>query len=323
MVFAAGCATDVDVEDQRTNSNISANEDGDDDPTTPDNSNRYEFRAENFVDTFQNPYFNVTPGRKYFLDGKTLDGKKVHVELLGTDKTKEIQGVTARALWERKWLDDSLVTDKKSWYAEDKGGNVWLLGEDELNIFGGYLRSEEGNSWQAGQKNARAGIFIPGEPREGIQFNREFDGANEYRSEVLKVGEDYAAPGGDFKDCLRIRTVTNGQKNEDHSLYCKEIGNLAGEIIPNTFAGTRLSKIENNFSTSGIDIKYPQFSHKITEDKAREIALAEVEGGISANSVELDLVKDEPAFKVEVKKDNGNSKFVWIDVNNGDVLKAQ
>ena len=45
--------------------------------------------------------------------------------------------------------DGELVEDTYDWYAQDKDGNIWYLGEDTKEYENGKVESTEG-SWEAG-----------------------------------------------------------------------------------------------------------------------------------------------------------------------------
>src|SRR5436305_258023 len=60
------------------------------------------------------------------------------------------------------------------WYSQDQAGNVWYFGEAtaELDVHG-HVKTREG-SWQAGRAGARAGIFMPAQPRVGQSGLQEY-----------------------------------------------------------------------------------------------------------------------------------------------------
>lgn len=124
-----------------------------------------------FVATVDNPYFPLTPGTSFTYKGK-LEGDPATDVLAVTDGTKVILGVATTVVHDQVFVKGKLVEDTLDWYAQDATGNVWYLGEDTTELENGQVVSTEG-SWEAGVDNARAGIFMPADPRVGQVFKQE------------------------------------------------------------------------------------------------------------------------------------------------------
>jgi hypothetical protein len=127
-----------------------------------------------FVPRVDNPWFPLRPGTTLRYRGQK-DGEVGSDIFTVTPRTKRILGIKATVVHDRIFLDrGGLAEDTLDWYAQDRHGNVWYLGEatKELNARGRVI-SREG-SWQAGVDGARAGIFMPGRPRVGLTFRQEY-----------------------------------------------------------------------------------------------------------------------------------------------------
>jgi hypothetical protein len=124
-----------------------------------------------FVGEVNNPYFPLKPGTTLNYRGK-LHGKSATDVFSITNRTKVILGVTTTVVVDRVFIKGELVEDTEDWFAQDSEGNVWYLGEDTRELENGQVVSTEG-SWQAGVHNARAGIFMPAEPKVGQVFKQE------------------------------------------------------------------------------------------------------------------------------------------------------
>lgn len=282
-----------------------------------------EVRPENFVSGVSNPYFTLIPGRKLSYDGIDPNGVKIHKEILASDLEREIAGVKTLAAWDREWHDNSLVKDTKRYYAQDKDGNVWLFGETELDIFGGYMKNK-GSEWFHGENNAKAGIVVPGVAQVGDEIARAFNGLNEEKAEVLAVGEAIDVPKGAFADCLKIRDYAVGEGAiETYDYYCKDIGNFALELVPDTFGKISLAKVEDNFPTTGLNLNYPELKITVAETKAKEIALDEVLNSDEVTAINLVLRNDDPVYAVDVLDDDKDTTRVFIDINSGKVLTTE
>ena len=107
-----------------------------------------------------NPWFPLARGSVYVYDGQK-DGKQARDVMTVTQKTKVIAGIRALPVADRLFLNGSLAERTTDWYAQDKRGTVWYLGEKtaELNA-NGKVTSTEG-SFLNGRDGAKGGIFMP------------------------------------------------------------------------------------------------------------------------------------------------------------------
>src|SRR5204862_7933460 len=79
--------------------------------------------------------------------------------------------------------------DTLDWYAEDRTGTVWYLGEDTKEYENGKISSTEG-SWVAAEHGARPGIIMPAHPQPGDRYRQEYyRGHAEDQAEVLSTTE--------------------------------------------------------------------------------------------------------------------------------------
>ena len=129
------------------------------------------FDPSNFVAGVTNPFFTLLPGRIAFYEGQA-DGASQTDSVEVLSETKTILGVVAAVVHDRVYTEGSLTEDTFDWYAQDKDGNVWYLGEDTKELEDGQVVSTEG-SWEAGVNGAEAGIIMWADParpyRRGVQ----------------------------------------------------------------------------------------------------------------------------------------------------------
>lgn len=83
-----------------------------------------------FVAGVENPYFPLKKGSRWSYRGSDKEGSKTTSEVTAPGRTKKIAGITATALVDRSTEDGKLIEVATEWYAQDKDGNVWYLGED-------------------------------------------------------------------------------------------------------------------------------------------------------------------------------------------------
>jgi hypothetical protein len=154
-----------------------------------------------FTALVDNPYFPLRPGtvRVYELRaGKTTVVDTVTV----TRETKTILGVNAVMVRDRTYRDSVLIEDTFDWYAQDRKGNVWYLGEDTKEYRDGKVVSTAG-SWEAGRDSAHAGIIMPAIPEVGMEYRQEYRaGVAEGMARVINLDAKVMALNETFTACL-------------------------------------------------------------------------------------------------------------------------
>jgi hypothetical protein len=127
--------------------------------------------ASQFVRRIDNPYLPLQPGRTWVYAGsESSDGERDVVRVL--DRTKLIQGIRATVVLDVTTSHGRLIEHTFDWYAQDKKGNVWYLGEDTKAYEDGHVSTE--GSWQLGVAGARAGIAMLAHPRSGDSYRQEY-----------------------------------------------------------------------------------------------------------------------------------------------------
>ena len=137
-------------------------------PDTPPCKPVSDFESGNFTDptTIDNEFFPLVPGTQFVFEGRaTLLPHQVVFTV--TDVTKVIDGVTTVVLWDRDFSQGKLVEEELAFFAQDKDGTVWNLGEypEEWGESGNFLGAP--STWIAGEEDAQAGIHMQAEPRRG------------------------------------------------------------------------------------------------------------------------------------------------------------
>jgi hypothetical protein len=127
-----------------------------------------------FGNPVMNPWFPLAPGTTTVLRG-TDDGERFRERVRVTDRTRVIEGVSARVVRDvLRRADGSLAEATSDWYAADDLGNVWYFGERTATYDRhGHVRSREG-TWQAGVDGAIAGLIMPADPKATDAYRQEF-----------------------------------------------------------------------------------------------------------------------------------------------------
>jgi hypothetical protein len=156
-----------------------------------------------FVEAITNPYLPLRPGARWVYEG--TDGESERIEVVVTDQTREVMGISAVVVQDTVWEDDEIVEDTFDWFAQDAEGNVWYLGEDSREYEDGEVVSSEG-SWEAGVDGALPGIVMLADPAVGDAYRQEYyEDEAEDLAEVVRLGAAESVVAGDFDEVVVIR----------------------------------------------------------------------------------------------------------------------
>jgi len=185
---------------------------------------------DDFVTQVNNRFFPLLPGTTFIYEGVSEDGPERN-EMSVTNQTKTIMGVTCTVVWDRVWLNGSLIEETYDWYAQDKNGSVWYFGEDSREIEDGVVVSTEG-SWEAGVDGAKPGIVMMGEPVVGEVYRQEYyKGEAEDMAEVIALNASISVPHGTYADCLQTKDWTPLEPgNAEYKYYASGVG-LVREVV--------------------------------------------------------------------------------------------
>ncbi len=124
-----------------------------------------------FVRSITNPYLPFPVGRTLTYRG-IKDGVSqtdvVHV----TSHTRVLEGITAVAVSDVATHDGKLLEKTTDWYAQDKQGNVWYLGENTAAYSHGHV--DHSGSWLAGVHDGEPGIVMKAHPQIPDAYRQEF-----------------------------------------------------------------------------------------------------------------------------------------------------
>jgi len=179
-----------------------------------------------------NVWFPLARGSVYVYDGQK-DGKQAHDVMTVTRKTKDIAGIRAVAVADRLFLNGVLAERTTDWYAQDKHGTVWYLGERtaELNA-NGKVTSTEG-SFLNGRDGAKGGIFMPAQPAVGRSFQQEsFKGQAEDRFRILDMATSITTPAVSSQQAMLTEETTPLEPGTvDHKYYVQGIGTVKEQQV--------------------------------------------------------------------------------------------
>ena len=179
-----------------------------------------------FVSRIDNKYFPLRPGTTFSFRG-TQEGKPRRVSVFVTHRTKTILGIRATVILDQVFVGGRPEEKTFDWYAQDKQGNVWYLGEDSSDFVNGkWVRSD--GSWQAGVKGAKAGIVMKANPIVSSLYRQEYyAGHAEDMAKVLSRSASVTVPYGSFEQALETSEWTPLERGVvEHKYYVKGVGNV-------------------------------------------------------------------------------------------------
>jgi len=145
----------------------------------------YDFGRSTRID---NHFFPLTPGIQYVLEGRASTGGATlphQVIFTVTDLVKKVDGIYNLVMHDVDISDGVKAEAELSFFAQDKTGNVWNLGEyPEEYDNGAFVGAPK--TWISGQ-HALGGVHMPAHPQLGTP----------------RYSQGYA-PAIDFLDCAQV-----------------------------------------------------------------------------------------------------------------------
>jgi hypothetical protein len=197
------------------------------------NANYKKFDPKNFGEPTGdlNKWYPLVPGTQTLRDGSITRGsrKLTHrLRVTVTDVTKEVNGVRTVLVLDQD-IDAGQVGEASLDYlAQDKFGNIWYLGSyTELYEGGEFVNAVD--AWLAGEKDAKPGVWMLTDPKEGMKFVQAQTSEETIRAEVAKVDERKCVPF----DCFKSLAIL--EDGSEFKYYGPGVGHIATE--PNYSGG--------------------------------------------------------------------------------------
>jgi hypothetical protein len=180
----------------------------------------------NFTSRIDNPYWPMRPGSRWVYRETDQEGARQRVVVTVMRRTKLIaNGVRARVVRDVVTEDGEPVEKTDDWYAQDKKGNIWYLGEATTEFENGKPVSTEG-SFEAGVDGAQAGVILPAKPRRGLKYRQEYyAGHAEDKGEIVSLREQAEVPFGHFRNVLMTKDTNPLEpKVLEFKFYARGVG---------------------------------------------------------------------------------------------------
>ena len=188
-------------------------------------------KAVHFVHTIDNRYWPLLPGTGYHFRGVRGNTPQVDNELV-LRRTKTVAGVTCTVVRDTVSQGGHPVERTFDWYAQDKHGNVWYMGEDSLELKHGHF-ARASDSWQTGVKGAQPGIVMPAHPRTGESYRQEYYPAGQAldQARVLRLTATVTVPFGTFHRVLVTSERSPLEPQTEQKFYAPGVGELAERVV--------------------------------------------------------------------------------------------
>jgi hypothetical protein len=192
----------------------------------------------NFAAAVDNPYFPLPVGRKLVYSG-VKDGQTQTDTVTVTDQHKAILGIAATVVSDVATHDQTVLERTFDYYAQDKQGTVWYLGEDTTHFLPNG-KADTSGSFQAGVDGAQPGVIMKATPQVPDAYRQEcYAGQAEDTAWVVATGGSLRVPYGSVRNVLTTLEATQLEPGAyDQKAYGPGVGIVSEQSLtgPNEFA---------------------------------------------------------------------------------------
>jgi hypothetical protein len=165
-----------------------------------------------------NPYLPLPPGFRFESVGMRKDDAGNLVEertvITYVGPGPILGGVASTLILDEVRDAGVLVEQTMDYFAQDRQGNVWYLGEDSVEFTydakGQIAAKDPAGSWHAGVNGALPGLAMPAAPKPGFAYQQEHapaDGALD-QAEIVGVAGSLTIAGQVYDHVLSIVETT-------------------------------------------------------------------------------------------------------------------
>lgn len=188
-----------------------------------------------FSPNITNPYWPMEPGTRWVYQ----EGAQRNVVTV-LSRTETIRGAETRVVHDTVAEHGKLIEDTYDWYAQDRRGNVWYMGEATKEFSGRHVSTE--GSWRAGVNGAQAGIIVPAHPRIGASYRQEYlKGHAEDNARNLSLDEQVTVPQGHYDNVFMTRETTPLEPRVlEYKFYARGVGPVLAVSVSPTLGFEKL-----------------------------------------------------------------------------------
>jgi hypothetical protein len=184
-----------------------------------------------FVSKIDNRYLPYKPGTRFRLEGVRGTTRQSD-DAIVMHHTKRILGVRSTVVRDTVAEHGRAVERTYDWYAQDKQGNVWYMGEDAFELKHGHF-VKASDSWKSGVNGAKPGIIMPAHPRPGDAYRQEYypPGKALDEARVLRLSGRLTVPYGSFKGVLVTSERSPLEPQTEKKYYAPGVGEIAERVV--------------------------------------------------------------------------------------------
>jgi hypothetical protein len=180
-----------------------------------------------FSPRVRNPWFPLRAGTTSVYAG--IEGGEHAVDVVTASRsTRVVDHVRTRVVQDRLFHGSMLEERTADYYAQDRCGNVWYVGEDTAELDpAGHVVSREG-TWHAGVDGAQPGVFMQARPQLHRHFRQEWlPGQAEDVFRVIAKDARVRVPYGSFGHALETAETSALEPGVvDHKFYVRGVGDV-------------------------------------------------------------------------------------------------
>jgi len=185
----------------------------------------------NFVGVVDNRYWPLLPGTGFHYRGVRGTTPQTDDEIV-LHKTKRIAGITCTVVKDTVSEHGRAVERTFDWYAQDRSGNVWYMGELSLERKNGRM-TRASDSWETGVNGGQPGIIMPGDPQPGDAYRQEYYPPGQALDEarVLSLNGAKTVPMGTFDHLLVTSERSPLEPQTEQKYYAPGVGEVAETVV--------------------------------------------------------------------------------------------
>jgi hypothetical protein len=197
----------------------------------------------NFVDSVDNRLWPLKPGTTFRYEGVRGRTPQTDDEVV-THQTKVILGIKCTVVRDTVSEHGRPIERTLDFYAQDKDGNVWYLGEDSFEREHGHF-VKASDSWLSGVDGAKPGIIMPAHPARGDNYRQEYypPGQALDQAHVLGFRGPVRVPFGTFKRSLVTSEYSPLEPQTEEKYYVAGVGEILEQVVKGHHEEFRLVRI--------------------------------------------------------------------------------
>jgi hypothetical protein len=196
-----------------------------------------------FVARVDNPYWPLEPGTTFHYRGVRGTTPQTDDEVV-THRTKRVLGIACTVVEDTVSEGGKPVERTDDWYAQDRDGNVWYMGEDSFELKNGrFVKASD--SWQAGVHGAKPGIIMPAHPQAGESYRQEYYPPGEALDQARVLGQSgtVTVPYGRFEHALVTSEFSPLEPQTEQKYYVSGVGEILERVVKGHREAFRLVSI--------------------------------------------------------------------------------